>query len=86
MTDPGSAGKFADGVRNGAENVSDPVYAPNSYGGPKADPARTDEAGLWYADGDMVRKAYTLRAEDDDLVRPAPWCVTYSTTRRVRVW
>ena len=53
---------------------------------PKAEPARTDEAGLWYADGDMVRKAYTLRAEDDDLVRPAPWCVTYSTTRRVRVW
>jgi catalase len=48
------------------ENVSDPVYAPNSYGGPKADPARTDEAGLWYADGDMVRKAYTLRNEDDD--------------------
>ena len=66
MTDPGSAGKFADGVRNGAENVSDPVYAPNSYGGPKADPARTDEAGLWYADGNMVRKAYTLRSEDDD--------------------
>src|SRR5258706_14204218 len=48
------------------ENVSDPVYAPNSYGGPKADPARTDEAGLWYADGDMVRKAYTLRGEDND--------------------
>ena len=48
------------------ENVSDPVYAPNSYGGPKADPGRTDEAGLWYADGDMVRKAYTLRKEDDD--------------------
>ena len=34
--------------------------------GTKADPERTDEAGLWYADGDMVRKAYTLRAEDDD--------------------
>jgi catalase len=48
------------------ENVSDPVYAPNSYGGPKADPTRTDEAGLWYADGDMIRKAYTLRAEDND--------------------
>ena len=48
------------------QNVSDPVYAPNSYGGPKADPERTDAAGLWYADGDMVRKAYTLRAEDDD--------------------
>jgi catalase len=48
------------------QNVSDPVYAPNSYGGPKADPERTDAAGLWYADGDMVRKAYTRRAEDDD--------------------
>ncbi|MEO8039368.1 MAG: catalase [Betaproteobacteria bacterium] len=47
-------------------NVADPVYAPNSYGGPKADPQRTDDAGLWYADGDMVRKAYTLRADDDD--------------------
>jgi catalase len=48
------------------QNASDPVYAPNSYGGPKADPGRTDEAGLWYADGDMVRKAYTLRKDDDD--------------------
>jgi catalase len=47
------------------KNVSDPVYAPNSYGGPKADPSRTGEA-RWYADGDMVRAAYTLRADDDD--------------------
>ena len=48
------------------QNVSDPVYAPNSYGGPKADPSLTDDGGLWYADGDMVRKAYTLRKDDDD--------------------
>jgi catalase len=48
------------------DNISDPVYAPNSYDGPKADPSLTDEAGLWYADGDMVRSAYTLHAEDDD--------------------
>ena len=46
-------------------NVSDPVYAPNSYGGPKADPAKTNEA-LWYSDGEMVRQAYTLREDDDD--------------------
>ncbi|SON60062.1 Catalase [Mycobacterium simulans] len=46
-------------------NVSDPVYAPNSYGGPQADPARAAEV-RWYADGEMVRTAYTLRAEDDD--------------------
>lgn len=48
------------------EPVKDPVYAPNSYGGPQADPSRTSEAGLWHADGDMVRKAYTLREDDDD--------------------
>ena len=48
------------------DNVSDPVYAPNSYGGPAADPSRTDDAGHWYADGDMVRQAYTLRSDDDD--------------------
>ncbi len=47
-------------------NVKDPVYAPNSYGGPAADPSRTDDAGLWAADGNMVRSAYTKRAEDDD--------------------
>jgi catalase len=47
-------------------NVADPVYAPNSYGGPKADPLQTDDAGLWASDGEMVRSAYTLRAEDDD--------------------
>jgi len=47
-------------------NVTDPVYAPNSYGGPKADPARTDDAGLWATDGAMVRSAYAPRRDDDD--------------------
>jgi catalase len=46
-------------------NASDPVYAPNSYGGPKADPSRTNEV-LWHSDGEMVRSAYTLRKDDDD--------------------
>jgi catalase len=46
-------------------NVSDPVYAPNSYGGPKADPSRAGEV-LWEADGEMVRAAYSLRRDDDD--------------------
>ncbi|WP_226353107.1 catalase, partial [Pseudonocardia sp. ICBG601] len=46
-------------------NTRDPIYAPNSYGGPAADPKRVSEA-LWYADGDMVRSAYTLRESDDD--------------------
>jgi len=46
-------------------NISDPVYAPNSYGGPKAAPERAAEVH-WYTDGDMVRSAYTLRPDDDD--------------------
>ncbi|WP_336987384.1 catalase [Altererythrobacter aquiaggeris] len=46
--------------------VTDPVYAPNSYGGPAAQPVPGEEAGLWHCDGDMVRQAYTLREDDDD--------------------
>jgi len=57
-----------DGVGR-TKNVTDPVYAPNSYGGPKADPSATDQAGLWAADGDMVRPAYTPRTDDDDFVQ-----------------
>jgi catalase len=45
---------------------SDPVYAPNSKGGPQADTARYGEPAGWYTDGQMVHAAYTLRAEDDD--------------------
>jgi catalase len=47
-------------------NVTDPVYAPNSYGGPRADVARYGQVAGWHADGDMVHAAYTLHAEDDD--------------------
>ncbi len=47
------------------QNAVDPVYAPNSYGGPAAQPQVGGEA-TWYADGDMVRQAYTLREDDDD--------------------
>ena len=46
-------------------NATDPVYAPNSAGGPVADPDRAAEV-RWHADGDMVRAAYTLREDDDD--------------------
>jgi catalase len=47
-------------------NVTDPVYAPNSYGGPAADPSATDDAGLWATSGEMVREGYKSHAEDDD--------------------
>ncbi|MBX3051948.1 MAG: catalase [Caldilineaceae bacterium] len=48
------------------QNVSDPVYAPNSKGGPKADAERYPEVATWAADGEFTRAAYTLRKDDDD--------------------
>jgi catalase len=42
-----------------------PKYAPNSYGAPYSDLTGPAEDG-WEVDGDMVRSAYTLHAEDDD--------------------
>ncbi|WP_261166070.1 catalase [Microbacterium sp. Marseille-Q6965] len=42
-----------------------PVYAPNSFGYPQAEPERAVEAS-WEADGELVRAAYTLHSEDDD--------------------
>ena len=42
-----------------------PVYSPNSYGRPYADEQSISDTG-WEADGQMVRAAYTLHAEDDD--------------------
>ncbi len=46
-------------------NSTDPVYAPNSVGGPKADPDRASEV-RWATDGEIMRAAYTLRPDDDD--------------------
>src|SRR5690606_40793185 len=46
-----------------------PVYAPNSEGRSWADTGGQMEDG-WEADGDMVRSAYTLHAEDDDFSQP----------------
>src|SRR5450755_1773656 len=48
------------------DNVTDPVYAPNSKGGPQADTVGYGEPAGWHTDGDMVHAAYTLHAEDDD--------------------
>jgi catalase len=50
-------------------NPGDPVYAPNSAGGPVAD------AELWQGDsyqvaGEIMRTAYTLHADDDDFGQP----------------
>ncbi len=47
------------------QNVSDPVYAPNTKGGPEAT-GETNPAESWGGSGDAVRNAYTLRRDDDD--------------------
>jgi catalase len=52
------------------DNVSDPVYAPNSKGGPQADDKRYPENTIWSASGEFIRAAYTLRKDDDDFGQP----------------
>ena len=55
-----------DGVMR-VENVTDPVYYPNSVAGaPSADSFTYAEQATWVADGDLVRAASTLHPEDDD--------------------
>jgi catalase len=46
-------------------NAQDPIYTPNSKGGPQGNPEVAAEV-TWHSDGDMVRQAYTLRADDGD--------------------
>ena len=46
-----------------------PVYAPNSYGRAYQDEQGPVENG-WEADGEMVRAAYTLHADDSDFIQP----------------
>jgi catalase len=58
-----------DGVMR-VQNVSDPVYAPNSKGGPKADPTRYPQVEVWEASGEFVHAAYTKRKDDDDFGQP----------------
>ena len=53
-----------DGAMRYTHSGNQPVYAPNSYGGPQADPAYEEPS--WQSSGDLVRSAYTLHAEDND--------------------
>ncbi len=45
---------------------SQPVYAPNAYGGPQADPRRAPDLGWSVEAGELGRYAYDKHAEDDD--------------------
>jgi catalase len=48
---------------------SDPVYAPNSYGGPQADPAHYADP-VYQLTGEIVRAAYHAHRDDNDFVQP----------------
>jgi catalase len=61
---------YGKGGKMRIDNASDPVYAPNSKGGPQADPENYPEDAVWSADGDFMRAAYTLRKDDDDFSQP----------------
>jgi catalase len=57
-----------DGAMRYRHNGNQPVYAPNSFGGPQADPNYTDLG--WGVDGaEIVRAAYTPHSEDTDQVQ-----------------
>jgi catalase len=52
-------------------NPGDPVYAPNSYGGPHAAVGIASETASSYGVTDeVVRSAYRLHSEDDDFGQP----------------
>jgi catalase len=46
-----------------------PVYWPNSYGGPQADPGK-ELPSWWVEAGEIGRYAYELHSEDDDFGQP----------------
>jgi len=58
-----------DGQMNFTQSDARPVYAPNSEGRGWSDgESRPEET--WTVDGDLVRSAYALHAEDDDFGQP----------------
>jgi catalase len=47
-----------------------PTYAPNSYGGPQADPDRAGDLRWWVEAAEIGRYAYDKHRDDDDFVQP----------------
>jgi len=58
-----------DGAMRYAHSGDQPVYAPNSYGGPKADPERYSDPGWLVEAGEIMRTAYRPHREDTDFVQ-----------------
>jgi catalase len=59
-----------DGPMRYAHGGSQPVYAPNSYGGPQADPQRYRDPNWFVEAGEIMRTAYVAHSDDDDFIQP----------------
>jgi catalase len=59
-----------DGPMRYRHNGNQPVYAPNSYGGPMADPQRYRDPNWFVEAGEIMRTAYVAHKEDDDFIQP----------------
>jgi catalase len=58
-----------DGAMRYRHNGNQPVYAPNSHGGPQADPSFAET--VWGVEGgEMIRSAYQPHRDDDDFGQP----------------
>jgi catalase len=58
-----------DGAMTFRNPGAQPVYSPNSYGGPEADPAKA-QPSWWVEAGEIGRYAYDLHRDDDDFGQP----------------
>jgi catalase len=47
-----------------------PVYAPNSYGGPKADPQHYHDPSWFVEAAEIMRTAYLAHKDDNDFIQP----------------
>jgi catalase len=59
-----------DGPMRYRHNADQPVYAPNSYGGPRADPHRYRDPGWFVEAAEIMRTAYEAHKDDDDFTQP----------------
>ncbi|WP_194816897.1 catalase [Nocardia sp. XZ_19_385] len=56
-------------MRFGYNDASVPVYAPNSFGGPHAQPHQAPDGGAWDFDPTMLRAGYIQHREDNDFAQ-----------------
>jgi catalase len=59
-----------DGPMRFRHNGNQPVYAPNSYGGPRADPQRYHDPSWFVEASEIMRTAYVAHKDDDDFIQP----------------